>query len=151
MRKSSQTALPCLCFTDCGHFATLNGGIPHIRFFSTIHLTFSYVRYYIAIHIHLTFSYVRYYIGFVNYLPYMEILTVAVINSASFQVVWIQEWGVCSRKKERLGGEWLLLVLWAYYISATLPPYKQIELIQSLVGSRLLLSSMFVTLAQITL
>ena len=81
----------------------------------------------------------------------MEILTVAVINSASFQVVWIQEWGVCSRKKERLGGEWLLLVLSAYYISATLPPYKQVELIQILVGSRLLLSSMFVTLAQITL
>ena len=110
MRNSSQTALPCLCFTDCGHFATLNGGIPHIRFPSTIHFTFSYMRYYI---------------GFVNYLPYMEILTVAVINSASFQVVWIQEWGVCSRKKERLRGEWLLLVLWACYVTKCYSPSLQ--------------------------
>jgi len=43
MRKSLQTALLCLCFTDYDHFATPNGGIAHIRFPSTIQFTFSYV------------------------------------------------------------------------------------------------------------
>ena len=74
--------------TSCAHekeLANCSAVLMLHRLWSFCHSKLWHTTYPFFSTIHFTFSYVRYYIGFVDYLPCMEILTVAVINSASFQ------------------------------------------------------------------